>query len=200
MGVKTSALLTDMNQPLGRLAGNLVEVQESIASLEGRGPADLWQCTRELGAELLVLTGHASNLGAAVVTLDAALQSGRALVKFREMVAAQGGNLDRLPPRAEQHDISLDWSGFIHSIDTQWLGIVIIELGGGRKVMTDKIDPAVGLEMLVRIGDHIKAGQPVVRVFGSAEKCNRIRRTIASAFTKSDQPVSPPPLVVERIQ
>jgi pyrimidine-nucleoside phosphorylase len=199
MGVKTAALLTDMNQPLGRMAGNLVEVQESIATLEGRGPADLWECTRELGAELLVLTGHDSDRGAASDKLETAIRSGRALEKFREMVAAQGGNLDRLPPRAEQHDISLDWTGFIHSIDTEWLGIAIIELGGGRKVMSDKIDHAVGLEMLVRIGDRIEAGQPVVRVFGSDEKCNRVRRTIASAFTKSDQPVTSRPLIVERI-
>jgi pyrimidine-nucleoside phosphorylase len=200
MGVKTAALLTDMNQPLGRMAGNLVEAQESIATLEGHGPADLWDCTRELGAELLLLTGLESSLKAAADKLDAALQSGRALEKFREMVTAQGGNLDRLPPRAEPHDISLDWTGFIHSIDTQWLGIAVIELGGGRKVMSDKIDHTVGLEMLVRIGDHIESGQPVVRVFGSAEKCNRIRRTIASAFTKSDQPVPPRPLIGERIQ
>jgi pyrimidine-nucleoside phosphorylase len=200
MGVKTAALLTDMNQPLGRMAGNLVEVQEAIGTLEGRGPADLWECTRELGAELLVLTGYEPSLEAASKTLDTALRSSRALEKFREMVTAQGGNLDRLPSRAEQHDIGLDWTGYIHSIDTEWLGIAVIELGGGRKVMSDKIDHTVGLEMLARIGDHIEAGQPVVRVFGSAEKCNRVRRTIASAFTKSDQPVLPPPLIVERIQ
>src|SRR6185369_1662989 len=134
MGVKTSALLTDMNQPLGRMAGNLVEVQESIATLDGGGPADLWECTRELGAELLALTGKSVNREEAGKILDTEINSGRALAKFREMVTAQGGNLDRLPPRAEQHDIALDWTGYIHSIDTEWLGIVVIELGGGRKV------------------------------------------------------------------
>src|SRR4029079_9683346 len=119
MGVRTSALLTDMNQPLGRMAGNLVEVQESIATLEGRGPADLWECTRELAIELLVLAGKSGSREEAGKIVDSEISSGRALTKFREMVTAQGGNLDRLPPRAEQHDISLDWSGFIHSIDTE---------------------------------------------------------------------------------
>ncbi len=199
MGVKTSALVTDMNQPLGRMAGNVVEVQECLDALEGNGPADLWECTRELGAELLVLTGQQAGLAAARKTLDDQLASGQAMEKFREMITAQGGNLDKLPTRAESHEISLDWSGYVHSIDTQWLGVAIIELGGGRKVMTDKVDHTVGLEMLVRIGDHIEAEQPVVRVFASAEGLSRVRRTIAAAFTKSDKPVIPPPLVLDRI-
>jgi thymidine phosphorylase len=148
---------------------------------------------------LLVLTGREAGIAAARKVLDEELASGRALAKFREMVAAQGGNLDRLPQRAEPHHVSLDWSGYVHSIDTQWLGMAIIELGGGRKVMTDKVDHTVGLEMLVRIGDHIEAGQPVVRVFASAEGFSRVRRTIVAAFTRSDTPVAPPPLIVERI-
>jgi len=197
--VKTSALVTDMNQPLGRMAGNLVEVEECLAALEGRGPADLWECTRELGAEMLVLTGREAGIAAARKALDDELSSGRAMEKFREMVAAQGGKIDRLPKRAEAHEITLDWSGYAYSIDTQWLGMAIIELGGGRKVMTDKVDHTVGLEMLVRIGDRIEAGQPVVRVFASAEGFSRVHRTIAAAFTKSHEPVVPPPLIVERI-
>jgi pyrimidine-nucleoside phosphorylase len=199
MGVKTSALVTDMNQPLGRMAGNLVEIEECLIALEGRGPADLWECTRELGAEMLVLAGREAGIVAARKMLDVELSSGRAMEKFLEMVAAQGGKLDRLPTRAEPREVSLDWSGYVHSIDTQWLGMAIIELGGGRKVMTDKIDHTVGLEMLVRIGDRIEAGQPVVRVFASAEGFSRVHRTIVAAFTKSHEPVTPPPLIIERL-
>src|SRR5439155_16953830 len=98
MGVKTTALLTDMNQPLGRMAGNLVEVHEAIGTLEGRGPPDLWDCIRELAAELLLMTHRAESREAARQMLDAEIVSGRAMAKFREMVAAQGGNLGQLPP------------------------------------------------------------------------------------------------------
>jgi len=200
MGVKTTALLTDMNQPLGRMAGNLLEVHESIATLRGEGPADLWECTCELGIELLVMTHRAAGREIAHRMLEGEISSGRALAKFREMVAAQGGGLDRLPQPGESHDVALDWAGYVHSIDTEWLGIAVIEMGGGRRVMTDKIDHSVGLEMLVRIGDWVDAAQPVVRVFGPVEKMEHVRRTIASAFTMSQQPVAPRPLIAGRVE
>jgi pyrimidine-nucleoside phosphorylase len=199
MGVKTTALLTDMNQPLGRMAGNLVEVHEAIAALEGRGPADLSECTRELGAELLVLAGKAASHDAARQTLAAAIASGQAMHKFREMVAAQGGRLQELPPIGENHAIDLDRAGYVAAINTEQLGQVIIELGGGRKIMSDRIDHAVGLEMLVRIGDRVEANQPVVRVFASRERSEQVRGKLESAFTLSDQPVTSPPLIAERI-
>jgi pyrimidine-nucleoside phosphorylase len=199
MGVKTAALLTHMHQPLGRMAGNLVEVHEALAALEGRSSADLWECTRELGAELLLLTYRAATREAARAMLDEQIAAGRARDKFREMVAAQGGDLDRLPPLPASSDILCDGDGHVLSINTELLGIVIIELGGGRKVMTDPIDHAVGLEMLVRLGDRVTAGQPVMRVFGCGEKIEDVRGLLAAAITLSDQPVPPLPLIVERV-
>jgi thymidine phosphorylase len=199
MGVRTTALLTDMNQPLGRMAGNLLEVHEAIWTLEGRGPADLWDCTRELGAELLVLTHQASDHDAARRTLDLHIASGRAIAKFREMVAAQGGRLHDLPAIGERHELTLGRAGHVLSINTEQLGLVIIELGGGRKLVTDSIDHAVGLEILVRIGDYIDAGRPAVYVFATREKFEQVRERIAAAFTLSDQPVAPLPLIVDRI-
>jgi thymidine phosphorylase len=200
MGVKTTALLTDMNQPLGRMAGNLAEVFEAIATLEGRGPADLWDCTRELAAELLMLTHRAFHRDSARQMLDAEIASGRAIAKFREMIAAQRGNLDALPSLGERREISLDRAGHVLSINTEQLGIAIIELGGGRKTMTDPIDHSVGLEMLVRVGDYVAAGQPAIRVFAAGDKCDRVREMLAAAITLSDQPVPPLPLIVERVE
>ena len=198
MGVRTSALLTDMNQPLGRMAGNLNEVHESLAVLQGRGPADLWDCTRELAAELLVLAFRASDHQAARKLLDEKIAAGEALAKFREMVAAQGGDLDRLPPLPASGEVAADRAGFILSIQTEHLGQAIIELGGGRKLMTDALDHVAGLEMCVRIGDRVESGQPLVRVF-PAEKASAVGNLLASAFSYSDQPVPPLPLIVERI-
>jgi len=189
MGVKTSALLTDMNQPLGRMAGNLVEVHEAIACLKGEGPADLWELTRALAEEL----------GASREQLDDHISSGRALAKFAEMVAAQGGDLDRLPPLPSGTELVASRGGYIGAIDTEALGLAIIELGGGRKVMTDKIDHSVGLEMLVRLGDRVEAGQPTVRVFGSREQVARVQPAIERAITIHDEPPVVGPLVVERI-
>lgn len=200
MGVKTTALVTDMNQPLGRMAGNLVEVHEALAALEGRGPADLWQCTRELGAELLLLTDRAATRQSGRTILDTEIASGRAAAKFREMVAAQGGRLDQLPGIGPSYEIAAQGGGYVRTVDTEQLGVTIIELGGGRKVMTDPIDHAVGLEMLVKIGDRVEAGQPLVRVFASEEKAEQVRGMIATAISLSDEPAPPPALIVERVE
>jgi pyrimidine-nucleoside phosphorylase len=207
MGVRTTALLTDMNQPLGRMAGNLVEVHESLACLRGEGPADLWECTRALAVELLIGTrgsGLGDREGEAPAEpeklLDDAISSGSALAKFAEMVAAQGGDLDRLPPMPAGTDVIADRSGFVNAIDAEALGHAIIELGGGRKVMTDRIDHAVGLEMLVRLGDEIVAGQPLVRLFGPADKAHHIQAHLAAAVSIADEPPPAHPLIAERIE
>jgi pyrimidine-nucleoside phosphorylase len=199
MGVRTSALVTDMNQPLGRMAGNLVEVHESLWTLEGRGPADLWDCTRELAAELLVLAGRAGDHQSARRLLDEKLASGAALAKFREMVAAQGGDLSRLPPMPLGSEVPAGRAGFVLSIHTEQLGHAIIELGGGRKVMSDTLDHAAGLEMCVRIGDRVEIGQSLVRLFGPADQLAAVTSQVAAAFAFSDQLVPPLPLIVERI-
>jgi pyrimidine-nucleoside phosphorylase len=205
MGVRTTALLTDMNQPLGRLAGNLVEVHEALACLKGEGPADLWELTRELAAEVAQgLGGREGRTGAFRVAhalyLDEHIRSGRAMEKFREMVAAQGGDLDRLPAMPGGGEVVAGRSGFIGTIDAEALGLAIIELGGGRKVMTDKIDHAVGLAMLVRLGERVDAGQAIVRVFGSSERRQQVRPLIERAVAIQDEPPQAGPLIVERIE
>lgn len=199
MEVKTSALLTDMNQPLGRMCGNLVEVHESLACLQGEGPPDLWECTRELAAELLVMTNKAASHDEARKTLDRQIASGRPLEIFRGMVAAQGGNLDRLPQLGQSIETCAVRGGYVTSIDTEQLGLAIIELGGGRKVMSDKIDHAVGLEMLVRIGDRVESNQPMVRVFADKARADAIHSIIQQAIVIGEQAVQPPVLIRERI-
>jgi pyrimidine-nucleoside phosphorylase len=200
MGVKTTALLTDMNQPLGRMAGNLVEVHEAIAVLKGRGPTDVWEATRELGVELLVSAGIATDAEAARTQLLHEIESGRALAKFREMVAAQGGNLDQLSPAGKGVSVTASRAGFVGEIETERLGIAIIELGGGRKRMGDPIDHAAGLEMFVRVGDPVKRGQRLARLFGPDDKVADVKRLVADSIDIRKSSREALPLIAERIE
>jgi pyrimidine-nucleoside phosphorylase len=199
MGVPTLALVTDMNQPLGRMAGNANEVNESVDFLAGKAPADLMEVTLELGAELLVLAKREAITAAARKRLEKAISSGAGLEKFREMVAAQGGNLEAPRPVAPAHDVGSPWGGYVTAIDTERLGYVIINLGGGRKQLGDKLDLAVGVEMLVRLGDTVDAHQPLARVFAQPEAVSHVKRDLLAAITIADDPITPPPLIVERI-
>lgn len=199
LGLPTSALITDMNQPLGRMAGNAVEVTEALETLAGGGPPDLWDCTRALAAELLRMTGRAESHAAACQQLDRQRASGRPLEKFHEMVAAQGGRLRELPRPAPAQVWTLPHSGYLAAIDTQQLGLALIELGAGRKVLGDRIDPTVGLEMMVRLGDRVQAGQPILRVFAPRQRFEIIQPRLAGAFTVRDEPVVPPPLIHGRV-
>jgi pyrimidine-nucleoside phosphorylase len=199
MHVPTTAIITDMNQPLGRMAGNAVEVNESVDALQGRGPADLMEVTLELGAELLVLTNRESSRAAAKQRLERAICSGAGLEKFREMVAAQGGNLDVPRPVAPASEAISPRAGYVAAMDTEALGRVIIELGGGRKKLGDVLDLSTGLEMLVRLGDKIDAGQPLVRVFAKPDAAERVKLELLAAITIADEPALPPTLIAERI-
>jgi pyrimidine-nucleoside phosphorylase len=199
MGVPTSALLTDMNQPLGRMAGNAVEVNESIDALKGIGPRDVMEVTLELGAELLVLAKRETTTAAARHRLERAISSGAGLEKFREMVAAQGGDLAAPRPVAPAHNVVSPLDGNVTAIDTERLGYVIIHLGGGRKQLGDKLDLSVGFEMLVRIGDTVEKGQPLARVFAQADDVAEVKRDLIASITISDGPPEPLTLIVERI-
>jgi pyrimidine-nucleoside phosphorylase len=199
MGVPTVALITDMNQPLGHMAGNANEVNESVDALMGKGPPDLMAETLALGAELLVLAKRETSTAAASKRLEKAISSGAGLEKFREMVAAQGGDLDAPRPLAPAHDVGSPWGGYISKIDTERLGYVVINLGGGRRQLGDKLDLSVGFEMLVRLGDKVEAGQPLAKIFAQSDAVHHVKRDLLAAITVGDEPVEPPPLIVERI-
>lgn len=199
MGVPTTALLTDMNQPLGRMIGNAVEVDESLAVLSGEGPKDVIELVLALGTELLLSTGIVGSRDEATRRLSEQIRSGRGLEKFREMVAAQGGDLDAPRELARSSEVTAEHAGFITDIDAEQLGNALIELGGGRRQMSDRIDHSVGLEMLVRLGDEVEQGQPLVRVFADPHAVGRVRPLIEAAFVFGAQSTLPPKLIVDRI-
>ncbi len=194
-GVKTSARLTDMSQPLGRAVGNANEVDEAVALLEGCAPDDLLEVTLALCADLLVATGIEEDEGAARARLTATIDDGSARERLARMVAAQGGDLEAPRSLAEAHDVVATRSGWVTGFDGEGVGFAVIELGGGRKRQGDRVDPSVGVEAQVRIGDRIEAGDPLFTLYGDPGRlaAGALEATVAIG----DEPVEPPPLLIE---
>jgi pyrimidine-nucleoside phosphorylase len=199
MNVHTTALLTDMNQPLGRMVGNAVEVDESVAALEGQGPADLMEATLALGAELLVSTGVADSINSAREKLQQTIDSGAAREKFAQMVAAQGGDLEAPRPVAPASDVSAKRGGYVAAMNTEKLGQSVIAMRGGRKQLGDELDLSTGFEMLIRLGDRVEAAQPLAKLFALANVAEEGRKLLLEAIEIADGPPTVGPLILERI-
>ncbi len=169
--------------------------------MKAPAPLTCGKLTIELGAELLCLAGRMRRPGPdGRAQIAATLDNGKALEKFHEMVAAQGGDLAAERPLAEATEIVADRSGCVARIDAEALGWAVIEMGGGRKKIGDAIDYGVGLEMLVRIGDQVTAGQPLVTLFARPPQRDAARRMIQEALTISDESVRSSPLITTRIE
>lgn len=199
MDVPTTALISNMNQPLGRMVGNAVEVEESLEVLRNEGPEDLRTLTLELGAELLVQADIVRDVVEAQHLLVRQLENGQAYESFATMVATQGGNLNDARPVAPVEEVRSPRSGYLVAVDAESFGYAVIEVGGGRKVQTDRIDHSVGLEMLLRVGDPVVQGQPFARLFAPIEKRNAAVPLLLDAVDVGDEQPLQEPLVVERI-
>lgn len=204
-GVKTTAVLTDMNQPLGKMVGNALEVAEAIACLKGQGPDDLRKIVLELAAEMLVLAGRKDRVEARKRAEDA-LERGRALEKFQEMVKIQGGDPrivddpNLLPQATWKIKASSERSGIVQSINTYQIGMLGMELGAGRRRKEDLIDPAVGFRIYKKIGDGVKAKEPLATVHtNDASKGLEVAEELKGCFEIGEEPVSAPRLVIKRI-
>jgi thymidine phosphorylase len=206
-GLRTTALITDMDEPLASCAGNAIEVQNAVDYLTGKHRHQrLHQVTMELGAELLVNTGLAASAEDAHAKLAASLDSGAAAERFAKMVALLGGPKDFIErsdtylPRAKLIlEAHLAGGGIIESIDTRNLGLAVIELGGGRRLATDTIDHAVGLSGLACKGQRVSDRDIIARIHCNAEEdAARVTRLIASSYHVRRN-VSVGPVVLGRI-
>jgi len=170
-GCPTVALVTAMDRPLGRACGHALEVEEAIEGLSGRGPEDLMQVTYALGEEMLVLVGAAPDRAKARARLEEAIASGRALETFGRLIEAQGGNpavLDDpsiLPQAGAVEVYRAPRAGVVSAVEPRRLGAAILELGGGRRIMDDTIDPAVGFVVTVKPGDRVREAEPIASIF-----------------------------------
>ncbi len=196
MGKKITALITDMNQPLGRTVGNALEIQESLDILNGNGPDDVRVLTIELATHMLAV-GRVPSPGAPA----AKLQDGSALSTFREMVACHSGNLSAGLPEAEkQIPLPAPKSGYISKADAEAIGRACLLLGAGRAKTTDTIDHAVGISDLKKIGETVEEGEPLCVIHSNDHKDEtRLFPTLEPAFEISTEPVEPPPLILETI-
>jgi thymidine phosphorylase len=197
-GVRTSALLTRMDTPLGRAVGNAVEVAESAATLRGEGPEDLVQVTLALATEMLRLAGLDGQPGSDPA---AALADGRALRAFRDMVAAQGGDPDApLPQAAHKQTVTADGDGWLRRLDARAVGVAAWRLGAGRARKEDPVDPAAGVLCLVKPGERVTSGQPVLELHSSDPgRMAGARQALAGAVGIGAEPPDLPSPVLERI-
>jgi pyrimidine-nucleoside phosphorylase len=207
MGKKVVALLTDMNQPLGRMAGNAMEVAESIEVLSGGGPADLRELCLELAAWMFVLGERVKTLDEGKKLSSDLIASGQAREKFREIVGLQGGDVGviddpgRLPHARHSLDICAATSGFVAAIQCEQLGVACVVLGGGREKKEDRVDPAVGLTFHKRIGDKVERGEPLCTLrYNSDVRLPEATRLAETAYgVASIKPASVPPLLYRTI-
>ncbi|MFP6631290.1 MAG: thymidine phosphorylase [Planctomycetota bacterium] len=190
MGVRTSCLVTDMNQPIGCAVGNANEVREALAALRGEGPADLMEVVYELGALMLTSAGQSEDKAAARATLEEELASGRPLEKFREMTRAQGGDAEADLELAPAREVLASRSGYVSAIDGEALGYAVIALGGGRRSLEDTVDPSVGLQMRVCLGDEIEEGQPLLDLLSKGRGEEEALELVGTGVTIIDKPPS----------
>ncbi len=162
-GTRVEALITDMDRPLGVAAGNANEVAETLDVLQGKGPVDVEEVTREQGIRLLVMSGKYDE-NTARTALDDALRSGRALERAQKWIAAQGGDPSHLPQPRQVVEVKSPRSGFIAAIDTYQAGMFVVDLGAGRKKADDVIDYAAGVMFDRRTGDQVRAGEVIARI------------------------------------
>ncbi len=208
-GVKTSALLTDMNEPLAPCAGNAIEVRCALDYLTGKSrPARLHEITMALSAELLVHSGLFANEKLAREALTKTLENGRAAEVFEQMVAALGGPRDLIanPDKyLEKAPVILSIpaarDGFITAMDTRALGMAVVGLGGGRRRAADAIDFAVGLTDFVALGASVKAGAPLAMVHArSSSAAEETVRAVQSAITIADSAPPANPTVYQAVR
>ncbi|MEZ4746615.1 MAG: thymidine phosphorylase [Calditrichia bacterium] len=203
---KTVACLTGMEQPLGNAIGNWLEVKESLECLNGEGPDDLRTVTVRLAAHMLVAGGAADSVEAGEKLAKRALSDGSAMAKFRQITAAQGGDVSFLdnPGKYRQateiHRLTATTSGYVSQMDTFGIGMTSVSLGAGRLRAEDNIDPVAGILMNVSIGDAVSKGDLLLTIHTNLPgQVEPALERLQNAIYISEKPVTAPPLILKEI-
>ena len=202
MGISTSVVLSAMDQPLGCAIGNALEIVESVETLCGRGPHDLEELVCVQGGILLEASGIVEDMDEGALMIHNCLNDGSAFTKFLEMVDAQGGNRDDftsdfsmlsslglLEDNLLSTEIYVDKNGWIDDIDAMSIALACLELGSGRKVLTDTVDHSVGAIIEAQLGDEVVIGDTLIVIYHRDELPKGLSESVCSAFTISPEPV-----------
>ncbi len=198
LGIRASALITDMDNPLGSAVGNALEVRESVRFLAGEAVSeDLAHEARYVARRLLELKSVSDPEG----EVDGAISSGAAYRKFEEFVRAQGGDantLEDLPVSARVTEVTASRGGYVASFGALGIARAALALGAGRQQKDDQVDPGAGVEVLVRVGDRIEEGQPVATLYGG-RNVERAEELVREALRISPEPVDPAPAILDSL-
>jgi len=207
-GCPTTALITDMSQPLAKSMGNTLEVMEALQALTGdEVDQDLPDLAASLGGEVLASVGLADTADDGASQIMDSLYNGEAAETFQRMVAAMGGPHDfinrwhdRLPAAPVIREVKSDRAGFVSAMNGQAMGQIVVDLGGGRKALGDKIDPSVGINDIAALGDYVDAAAPLALIHAASEDdADRAEAALTAAIVVSDTDPNLPPTVYQRI-
>ncbi|RSL36770.1 pyrimidine-nucleoside phosphorylase [Enterococcus durans] len=194
---QTVAVISDMSEPLGEAIGNSLEVVEAIDTLKGNGPEDLVEMCYALGSQMMVLAKQAATIDEARVQLKEALESGKALLKFKEMIQNQGGDPsvvdqpERLLTAKYVSELPVKESGIVSKLVANELGIAAMMLGAGRRTKDDAIDHAVGLKLNKKIGDPVQEGESLLTIYSNEEDISSVKELLYQNIEISDSAEKP---------
>jgi pyrimidine-nucleoside phosphorylase len=202
LGRRARALITSMDQPLGRAVGNANETAEAFAVLRGEGPPDVTELTRLVGGAMLVLAGVARERHEAEARLERTLESGAALQKAEALIQAQGGDPrvvaepGRLARAPAETPARAPRGGYVASIDARALGLLLVEMGGGRRKKEDAIDHGVGIRLLRKVGERVEAGETLALIEARRD-APQWAAAVERAYAVAETPVDSPPVLIE---
>ena len=197
VGRKTIAIISDMSQPLGFAIGNALEVKEAIETLQGKGPKDLTELVLTLGSQMVILAGKAKTSEEAKEMLLDAIHSGKALAKFKEFLANQGGDasivddLTKLPQAKYKIELPAKQSGYISRMVADKIGVASMILGAGRATKEDVIDLAVGLVLHKKVGDKVEEGESILTIYSNRENVEDVKQKLYDNIFIADTATAP---------
>ena len=197
VGRKTIAIISDMSQPLGFAIGNALEVKEAIETLQGKGPKDLTELVLTLGSQMVILAGKAKTSEEAKEMLLDAIHSGKALAKFKEFLANQGGDasivddLTKLPQAKYKIELPAKQSGYISRMVAAEIGVASMILGAGRATKEDVIDLAVGLVLHKKVGDKVEEGESILTIYSNRENVEDVKQKLYDNIFIADTATAP---------
>lgn len=205
VGRKTMAVISDMSQPLGFAIGNALEVKEAIDTLKGEGPEDLTELCLVLGSQMVYAAGKADSLEDARQLLIKLMNNGEALEKFKIFIESQGGDSsvvdhpERLPQAKYKIDLPAKADGWVAEIIADHIGTAAMWLGAGRATKESDIDLTVGIMLNKKIGESVKAGEPLAVIYSNSEDVHQVKEELYKSILLSTEKVEPPPLIHEEI-